>query len=492
MSTTINVKNFVLISSIILVGGCSKKVSVDRNSSPNILFVLTDDQRYNITGYAGNPVIQTPNLDALAANGTYFDNAFVTTSICCVSRASILTGQYAHTHGVHDFNTEIKLEQSYPHLLREAGYYTGFIGKWGVSAQDSNYVLKAADDFDYWGGCMGQSEYWHHNDCPYVRNNGTTEKHSFFCNCNSRGEKKEMVHQDTYVIPGKVQSFLEQRDPGKPFCLSISFKAPHMSWNQYDTIFNSTYNDKVLPVAASATKEEALRQPDFLRHSLNGDINWKRFENQTDLNGPYQQFFRGYYRLVTGVDLAMGKIMNMLKEKGLDKNTIIVFYSDNGHFNDEHGFHGKWLMYEESFRVPGFIYDPRSPKNQIHSKELVLNIDIAPTILDLAGIKPPAYMEGKSMVPLLEKSDTQFRDDFFYEHYFKYMTGDRHIERTEGIRTKEWSYIRYIDQQGPQSEELYDIVNDRLQMKNLSGYPEYSEVMEKMRKQRQSYLNNWK
>ena len=486
------IKIIVLAASTPLFSGCQKKLVNSENSAPNILFILTDDQRYNVTGYAGNPVIQTPNLDALAEKGTYFDNAFVTTSICAVSRACILTGQYAHTNGVHDFDTEINLNHSYPHVLREAGYYTGFIGKWGVSAQDSNYVLKAANDFDYWGGCMGQSIYWHRKDCRYVLNNGTAEKDHFFCNCYGKGEKKDMVHQDTWVIPGKVKSFLDQRDPHKPFCLSISFKAPHMSWKEYDTIFNTLYDDKLLPYAPSVSMADAMRRPWFLRHSLNGDINPKRLENPTDIHGPYQQFIRGYYRLVTGVDYAMGKIQSMLKEKGLDKNTIIVFYSDNGHFNDEHGFHGKWLMYEESLRVPGFIYDPRHPKNQVHSKELVLNIDIAPTILELAGITPPEYMEGKSMLPLLNKPDYPFRDDFFYEHYFRYKTGDEHIERTEGIRTRKYSYIDYIDQTGPLAEELYNIYEDPFQLNDLSDYPEYSSLMKKMRERRQQYRDQMK
>ena len=236
--------------------GCQNRAGNESKDPVNILFLFTDDQRWDALGYAGNPVIRTPNLDNLAKQGMYFQNAFVTTAICCVSRASILTGQYARFSGVQDFFTPIRLETTYPHYLREAGYYTGFIGKWGTLENDTSYFMQAADLFDFWAGCMGQSNYWHERDCNYVMNNGTTEKHHFFCNCppdaqGNHGEEirtgkanmKDPVHQETYVIPDKVRKFLDQRDPGNPFCLSVSFKAPHGPWGDYDEIFENLYEE---------------------------------------------------------------------------------------------------------------------------------------------------------------------------------------------------------------------------------------------------------
>ncbi|MCH7535888.1 MAG: sulfatase-like hydrolase/transferase, partial [Bacteroidetes bacterium] len=234
------------------------------DNPPNILFILTDDQRWDALGYTGNKVIQTPNLDKLAAQGTYFENAFVTTAICCVSRASILTGQYARFSGVMDFFTPIQLETTYPRYLREGGYYTGFIGKWGTLEKDTNYFMEATDLFDFWAGSMRQSNYWHERDCNFVLNNGTSEKRDFFCDCppDARGRRgedirsgkaniKDPVHQETYVIPSKVRKFLDQRDKDKPFCLSISFKAPHAPWGDYDEKFQKYYEGVPMPVASS-------------------------------------------------------------------------------------------------------------------------------------------------------------------------------------------------------------------------------------------------
>jgi len=470
---------------------------------PNILFVLTDDQRWDALGYAGNPVIKTPNLDRLAGKGTYFANAFVTTAICCSSRASILTGQYERSTGVENFVTPVKLDTTYPRYLREAGYYTGFIGKWGTGEGNTNYFIQATDLFDFWGGSMGQANYWHERKCNFVRNNGTTEKHNFFCDCppdgrGIRGEGirtgkaniKDPVHQETDVVPAKVRSFLDQRDPQKPFCLSISFKSPHGPWGDYDERFKNEYQDASMPVAASATEADALSRAEFLRNSMNS-IGLDKVRTAQKADGPLQKSMKQYYRLINGVDYALGKILDELKRRGLADNTVIIFYSDNGHFMAEHGFTGKWLMYEESLRVPGFIYDPRHLGNGKRSSEMVLNIDLAPTILELAGLPVPAYMQGKSLLPLLAEPTKPFREDFFYEHHYHLGRPTRNIERSEGVRTRDWSYIRYIDRQGAAAEELYHVSADPLEMKNLSQDPESAAVRKQMQERYQQYCEMW-
>ncbi len=496
-------------SSLLIIGlisglfstGCNKRAHNPESNQVNILFILTDDQRWDALGYAGNTVIKTPNLDNLAKQGLYFHNAFVTTAICCASRASILTGQYARSSGVEDFFTPIRLETTYPRYLRDAGYYTGFIGKWGTQENDTGYFMQATDLFDFWAGCMGQSNYWHERNCNYVLNNGTTEKHHFFCNCppdsaGKHGEEirtgkanmKDPVHQETYVIPDKVSKFLDHRDPGKPFCLSVSFKAPHGPWSDHDEMFEKLYEDAPMPVAASVNEADALLRPEFLRQSLNGLRDMNVIRTGHDVKGPLQKSMREYYRLISGADYALGKILDELRKRGLSDNTVIIFYSDNGHFMAEHGFTGKWLMYEESMRVPGFIFDPRHITKGASTREMVLNIDLAPTILELAGIKVPLQMQGKSLLPLLEDPDRPFREDFFYEHLYRHLEGYQHIERSEGVRTRNWKYIHYINQKGSVAEELYNLAIDSNEMKNLSHDPAFANVMDSLRGRYSGYF----
>lgn len=503
----------ILVLSLLSIGMQASKSAVGNlglskqtENMVNIIVLLTDDQRFDAIGIAGNKVIKTPNLDQLASKGTYFNNAFVTTPVCCASRASILTGQFARTNGVPDFFNPIKLETTYPAILRNNGYYTGFIGKWGTLEENEEYFRKSADLFDFWGGAMYQSNFWHERNCNYVLNNGTTEKHNFQCNCppdasGVSGEKirsgnanmKDPVHQETYVIPLKVREFLNQKDVKKPFCLSISFKAPHGPWSDYDPQYQERYNGIKMPVSESVNMEDALSRPDFLRVSLNvskGNLN--NISTKSKLDGPLQNSIRDYYRLIEGMDNSVGQIVDELKKNGLFENTVIIFLSDNGQFLAEHGFSGKWLMYEESIRVPFFVFDPRNKKRKSKSEEMVLNIDVAPTVLALAGISIPKTMEGKSVVPLLNNPKQAFRNEIFAEHPYGHGKLENHIERSECLRTKEWKYIRYIDQKGKNAEELYDLKLDPLEMNNLSGNSESMDELIMMREKYTNYFNDQK
>jgi arylsulfatase A-like enzyme len=208
-----------------------------------------------------------------------------------------------------------------------------------------------------------------------------------------------------------------------------------------------------------------------------------------EIHGALQNNMREYYRLINGMDYAVGKILEELRKRGLSDNTVIIFYSDNGHFMAEHGFTGKWLMYEESIRVPGFIFDPRHITKAASTREMVLNIDLAPTMMELAGIKIPKHMQGKSLLPLLEDPDKPFREDFFYEHLYRHLDGYQHIERSEGVRTRDWKYIHYIDQTGSAAEELYNLTTDSNEMQDLSKDPGSEEVLDSLRKRYQDYLS---
>jgi arylsulfatase A-like enzyme len=401
-------------------------------SRPNIIFLLTDDQRWDALGCMGNPMIQTPNIDRLAQEGTLFTEHFCTTSICMSSRATIFTGQYASTHQIHDFRTPLSEEQfanSYPILLRKAGYKTGFIGKYGIGP-----VPK--DKFDYFKGFPGQGWYF--------------------------SKDKEETRHLTTIMKDQAMEFLDQQSGSDPFCLSISFKSPHCQDGDpeqflYDPRYKDIYQDDTFTPAETATEEEFQKLPEFLQNS-EARIRWKlRFENPE----LYQKSVKGYYRLIYGVDQTVGDIFKKLEEKGMRENTVIIFTSDNGFYLGEHGLAGKWFIHEESIRLPLIISDPRRKNKNRKCDKMTLTTDMAPTILDIAGIKPPVSMQGTSLLPALEEDPQNWRKEFFYEHLFEHNT----IPKSEGVRTQRYKYVRYL---GKDHEELYDIKNDPLEQHNLA------------------------
>ncbi|MEY2877904.1 MAG: hypothetical protein RLZZ15_284 [Verrucomicrobiota bacterium] len=494
---------FILTALVALAAAGSTLAAADASQRPNIIFLLADDLRWDALGCAGNPLLKTPNVDRLAAQGTRFTNAFLTTAICCVSRASILTGQYARRHGVNDFRTPLRsFAETYPARLRATDYFTGFIGKWGVAAANREYFQQCAAAFDFWAGDMGQSSYWHARACNYLANRGTDDRTEFFCSCPPAARQREgvagtgphpalvdPVHAETEFVPAKIRSFLDQRAAGKPFCLSVSFKAPHGPWGGFAPRYAKDFEGVAIPRAASVSEAEALRQPKFLRASLGSD-NGLRYVQDAGLDGERDTQLRKYYRLIEGLDFCVGELLRELDRRGLADNTIVIFTSDNGQFTGEHGFTGKWLMHEESIRAPMIIFDPRAPAAQRGqtSAAIALNIDVAPTILDFAGVTIPSAMQGQSLRPLLRDPAQSLRENFFYEHLYAHDPNPpRHIERSEGVRTREWKYIVYLDQTGPDREELYDLAHDALEMKNLVTAPAQQERLRQMRRQHQQF-----
>ncbi|MFT5466723.1 MAG: arylsulfatase A-like enzyme [Verrucomicrobiales bacterium] len=436
---------------------------------PNLIFLLTDDQRWDAVGYAGNSAMKTPEIDRLAAEGVVFEKAFVVSSVCAVSRASILLSRYPRSSGIEDFNTPISEDQwptTYPEVLRNSGYHTGFIGKWGVGALSPKKIEEPASHFDFWSGFPGQGHFFHDASCDWAASKGPR------CTCPPVGEQEPWqrsfgadglenpVHLSTEIIPEHVDRFLEGRDESKPFCLSISFKAPHAPWQDWDPELRNSYNNIELPIADSV---DAL-PPEFMQEHLN----FTQGQQLLTSAKRRDEWLRHYYRLVTGVDVALGKIRESLQNHDLNSSTVIVFTSDNGMFFGEHGFTGKWLMYEESIRVPMVIFDPRSPAEDRGKRvsSMVLNLDVAPTLLEFAGAPIPDSMQGLSLLPLLRDPDSKLRDDWFYEHHFT-LPAPMQITRSEGVRTDSWKYIRYIDQDPP-FEELFDLERDPLELNNLA------------------------
>jgi arylsulfatase A-like enzyme len=412
----------------------------------NLLLVVTDDQRFDQMGCAGHAILQTKAMDALAADGVRFTNCFVTTSICAASRASIMTGRHEGSHGYTFGKAPMGKElasDSYFWRLKQAGYRTGFVGKWGVRFQKG--VLKGAIDYK---ATPGQ---------PYLRN--------------------DRPHL-TSIVADRAIDFIADQKRSQPFCLTVSFHAPHAQDGHKEQYIPpaelaSLYEDANVPLPPYAENGfEAL--PDFLKTSM-GRTRWTwRFDNRS------KQIKRtkDYWRMITGVDQALARIIASLSEHGMADNTVIIFTSDNGYFLGERGLAGKWLIYEESIRVPLIVFDPKAPTDRrgVTEEAMVLNIDLAPTLLALAGVEQPSGYEGESLVPLLNGKETNWRTDFLYEHRFD----NKAIPKSQGVRGQRWVYARF-DEQTPVYEQLFDLQNDPQQLRNLANDPAHATVLANQR-----------
>lgn len=493
----------------------AQEAHVNSKEKPNIIFLLTDDQRWNAMGAMGNEIIKTPNMDALAENGVLFKNAFVTTPICSVSRASFLSGQYARRHGIWNFSTffsDSALARTYPMMLHQHGYYTGFIGKWGVGDAGKGIKIAGTEKtttgkevmdllkrkFDYWRGWSGQGRYIH--KLP----NGKT------------------IHV-TRIVQDQTLKFLDKVPEDQPFSLSISFKAPHVQDQKREAIplpgLEDLYQNVMIPKPPTASLKYFKMLPAFLQ-STESRVRWietyhmrdeaidiygkylsgkslKRWKNyyhsHTGQHHTYQEAVKNYYRLITGVDMVIGNIREKLKKMGVADNTVIILMGDNGMLLGDHGLTGKWYGYKESIRVPLVIYNPLasdSGQGQVR-KEMALNIDIAPTILDLAGIEIPRQMQGRTLVPLLKGKHPQWRNDFLFEHLFRVNWVD--IPMSQGVISKRYVYLQYLDNDyNIIYEQLFDMKKDPYQVHNLARNPDYFKILETLRNRMHSLIQQKK
>lgn len=415
-----------------------------QNKRPNFIILVTDDLRWDCLGVAGNRIIQTPHIDQLAFDGSLFLNHFVTTSICASSRASILTGEYSRRHKIWNFSSALSPEQlrlSYPNLLRFSGYETAFIGKWGIGGK------LPETEFDYWRGFAGQGYYF------------------------EPGRKEHL----TQFLTNQTLEYLDQYSRQKPFCLSLSYKAPHAVDHspepfQIDPKFANLYKDVMIADISTNTAAHFKNLPKFLQES-EGRIRWQGRFDETE----FEHSIKQYYRLVTGVDDSVRQIVEKLKQLNLYDNTYIIFTSDNGFFLGDRGLSDKWFGYEESIRTPLIIRSPGKLYKQL-IRGMTLNIDIAPTILDLAGISSPQTMQGKSLLPLIQEKTESLRNIWFYEHLLKIPK----IPESEGIRTENYKYLRYLNLE-QNSEMLFDLKQDPLEEKNLANIPQYQAKIKEYR-----------
>ncbi|MCB1093394.1 MAG: sulfatase-like hydrolase/transferase, partial [Verrucomicrobiae bacterium] len=362
------------------------------------MFLFADDQRWDTLGCAGHPIVETPTIDGLAARGVRFENAFVTTSVCWVSRAVILTGQWARSHSVPTNVPQVKAESMaamFPILLRNAGYRTAHFGKWHTRVPPGFRPEEAYDEFE----AIGRNPYF--KTLP----DGT-------------------MRHETDLIADRALEFIRSQPEGKPFCLDLWFNAAHaedgdkrpgFGHHPWPPSADGMYDDVEIPVPRLSDPAIYEAHPQFLKDSINRE----RYFWGYDTPEKFTANVRAYYRQISGIDHAVARVIAALEEAGLAENTIIVYTADNGYYLGDRGFQGKWSHFEESLRVPMVIYDPRVPeaKRGRVVREMALNVDLPATFLDWAGAAKPAHYEGKSLAPIVRgETPSEWRDHFFCEH----------------------------------------------------------------------------
>jgi alpha-L-rhamnosidase len=440
-----------LLFTLCLFFSCWIRPSIAQKTTekPNIIFILTDDQRWDALGYAGNKLVRTPEMDKLARQGVYFRNAAVSTPICAASRATLLSGMYERSHRYSFTTGPIRSEymaSAYPKVLRDAGYYTGFFGKFGVKYKDKDQLFDVYDDYD-----RG----------PYPDRRGYYYK--------TIG--KDTVHLTRYTGQ-QALDFIQAAPKDKPFCLSLSFSAPHAHDSAKDQYFWQKETDDLLAdtqVPMADLSED--RYFNILPKAVRDGFNRVRWYWRFDTPEKYQHSVKGYYRMIAGIDQEIAKIREQLQKTGQDKNTIIILMGDNGYFLGERQLAGKWLMYDNSIRVPLIVYDPRLGTHR-DLDEMALNVDVPATILDIAGVKAPATWQGQSLYPLVKGTAKGLkRDTILIEHLWEFAN----IPPSEGVRTKDWKYLRYVNDRS--IEELYSLKDDPKEINNLASNPKYKKQL---------------
>ncbi|MBT4483000.1 MAG: sulfatase [Candidatus Latescibacteria bacterium] len=424
---------------------------------PNIIFILSDDQRWDTLGCAGNPIIETPELDRLAEEGVRYSNAFVSSPACAPNRACLFTGLYERSHSYTFGSPPLKKaysDISYPMRLKQAGYKTGYVGKSNVKFEPG-VIGEMFDSFVP----LGRK--------PYIRE--------------ENGEKRHL----TEIMTDRSIEFIDSCTGDRPFCLSLSFHAPHAEdddpaqfiWPQ---ACDGMYDNVTIPLPENAHLYNTM--PGFMKTSFNRMRWWQRFCTPEK----YQQMVKGYYRMISGIDREIGRLRKKLEESGMASNTVIIFMGDNGFFLGERGFGGKFMLYEQSLRVPLIVYDPRKDSTAgTVLDSMALNVDVAPTILSLAGIEPPGMMQGMNLELLAEENRHKARMGFLCEFL---STEFPSIIRSEGYRTEDLKYIRWIDSKNT-IEELYDLAKDPLEENNLKNNASYASRLEGIRKRCDSEIS---
>lgn len=433
-------------------------VAGDQSRRPNVLVILTDDQRWDALGIVQReqgdeslfPWFETPHLDRLAAEGARFRNAFVTTSLCSPSRASLLSGRYARRHQVFDNFTEYPNDlPSYPRRLQDAGYETAYIGKWHMG--EDNDAQRPG--FDHWMSHRGQGNYFDNT-------------------FNINGERREIPGYYTTVVTDHAVTWITQPHE-QPWLLVVGQKAPHGGPIQPEPRFAHAFDDREIRKPINYDNYRAADgKPAWLEESLE---TWHGHKGPLYDLKEHGAFVRAYLATLLSVDESVGRLYDALASSGQLDDTVIVFTSDNGFVLGEHGRVDKRTMYEESIRVPLLVRYPAVVRPGTVVDQMVLSHDLAPTVIDLAGAEPLDDVTGRSVAPLLRGSADGWRDAFIYE--YNYEVQFPYTPNVRGVRTDAWKFIRYPngdDTPDQFTSELYDLQSDPYELRNLANDPAHA------------------
>ncbi len=414
---------------------------------PNIVFILADDHRYDYLSIMGHPFIQTPNIDSIAEKGVLFENAFVTSSLCSPSRASFLTGQYPQQHGVQNNYTPWDNQNvTFFEHLKKAGYQTAFMGKWHMPGGIPK--LRGVDQFVTFNG---QGAYY---NTPYIVNGKSLKV----------GETPVPGTQVTGYITDDLTNFALkyiEDSSDKPFALYLSHKAVHLPM-QPDEEMDGRYDNKKVELPEEADSWLALADGNF-KHFL-----WSSLEEKV----------KDYAETAAAMDQQIGRVLDKLDELGLADNTLLVYAADNGYLWGEHRLIDKRWSYEESIRVPFVVRFPKALKQPgRRSQEMVLNLDLAPTILQVAGIDVPDYMQGKSLLPVIENKQEELRSAWLYKYFEDYPYP---VPEQTALRTKRYKLIEYVR---GKEDELFDLKTDPMEKHNLIEENSMAEIHKSMKAQ---------
>ncbi len=437
---------------------------------PNVVFILCDDLRWDALGCAGNPHVKTPHIDRLAAEGARFRNAFCTTSLCSPSRASILSGLYAHSHGVvNNFTEYPKNLASFPMRLRESGYETAYIGKWHMGEEND----EKRPGFDYFATHKGQGKY-------------------FDTEFNVDGQRQVVSGYYTHGVTKMALDWIKRPRNEKPFLLMLGHKAPHSFYlpePKYANAFDGVEIQYPETAFQLNDKPAWIKDRLYTWHGIYGPLfDWrKKFpDDRPEAVKDFAAMTRAYWGTILSVDDSVGQIVQALREMGALDNTVIVFMGDNGLLNGENGMVDKRTMHEPSIRIPLIVRYPKlvAPGQPRVIEPQVLTVDLAPSLLELCSAKPLANIHGKSFVKLVQKGDPSWRKSWFY--HYNYEKQFPYTPNVRGVRTDDWKYIHYPHGDGGADRhmaELYNLKTDPGERRNLIHDPAYAGKVKELQKE---------
>lgn len=439
----------------------------------NVIFILSDDHRFDFMGFTGKvPWLETPNMDRMAAEGAYFPNAFVTTSLCSPSRASILTGMYTHTHTVVDNQAEVPEGLIFfPQYLQEAGYETAYFGKWHMGHEEDD----PRPGFDHWVSFKGQGVYYK----PDLNING-----------------ERTPYEDTAyvsdVLTDLTLDWLQERESDKPYFVYLSHKAVHAMFEPAERHAGDYENEEIVypPSYETSAQQVKGKNPEGEPYGVDeyygeGRMpDWQKMQRESWHGVDYmyhgelefEEFYKRYCETLKGVDDSIGRLLAYLEETGQAESTLVIYMGDNGFSFGEHGLIDKRQFYEESVKVPFLVRCPELLEGGQTIDKMVQNIDVAPTVLELAGLQSPEHMAGRSILPLLRGDSTEWRDRIFYEYYWEYAFPQ--TPTMHGVRTDRYKLIRYHGVWD--TNEFYDLQEDPHEMNNLIASAEHQEMIKEL------------